>query len=267
MRNSGFYSTASAIIISVAMMSCLLTTSCNNNGCTKGSGGIVFVELDLEPFHTIFTENDFQVRIEQGSEQKVEVEGQQNIINEITTVVSDGIWLISLTGDCYENIDIVIRITIPTIQSIESTGADQVILNSFDSLDQLTVLVSGSGQFFQSGVLTLSDRLTLLSTGAGEMTANFITQRLEVVSSGSANMNLSGAATSQTVAVSGSGDYSAFGLTSNLCVIESSGSGNAEVTVSDEFEVNISGSGNVSYKGNPTITSNITGTGRLIDAN
>ncbi len=269
MRKTEPISRRSEILVALAIIYMLFVLpSCDNgNDCTNGEGDIVFVELDLQPFHTVFTENNFQVRIEQGEEQFVEVEGQQNIINDIITDVSDGIWLISLTGSCYENTDVVIRITIPTIKSIESTGADQVILNSFDSLDQLTVLVSGSGQFFQSGVLTLSDRLTLQSTGSGEMTANFNTQRLEILSSGSANMNVSGTTISQTVALSGSGNYSAFELTSNLCVIENSGSGNAEVTVLDEFDVKLLGSGNISYKGNPTITSTITGSGKLIDTN
>jgi len=255
-------------VIIAAFCTLFLLPSCDDgNGCIDASGGIVTVELDMEPFHSIITESAFEIQIEQGSEQIVEIDGHANIIDDIPLIVSDGIWLITLTGECYNSLDIVVRITLPAIKSIESTGADLVILNSFDSLDLLEVLVSGSGRFFQSGVLNLSDKLTLKSTGAGEMTANFNTERLDVLISGAADMNLSGTTTSQTVSMTGSGNYFAFGLTSNSCVIDNSGAGNAEVFVKDELDVRISGSGNVSYKGTPTITQLITGSGNLIDAN
>jgi putative autotransporter adhesin-like protein len=269
MKQSRSKATAAAVFFTVALMYTLfLIPSCDNgNGCTDGSGGTVTVELDLAPFHSIIAGSEVQIEIEQGTEQLVEVDGQQNIIDDITTQVSDGIWLIELTGNCYNNLDIVIRITLPTIKSIESTGTDRVILNSFDSLDQLTVLVSGAGLFFQSGVLNVSDKLTLQSTGAGEMTANFNTQSLEVLISGSANMNLSGSTTSHTGSLSGSGNCFAFDLSSKSCTINSSESGNTEVFVEDELDVTMSGSGNVSYKGSPTIISTITGTGELINAN
>lgn len=269
MRHSRYLrSTPTFIFALVAITTLFLFPSCDNgNGCVDGSGGIVTAELDLEPFHSIITESSFEVRIEQGTEQLVEVDGQQNIIDDITTEVSDGIWLITLTGNCYNDLDIVIRITLPTIKSIESAGADRVILNSFDSLDEVTILVSGAGQFFQSGALNLSDKLTLQSTGAGELKAHFTTDRLEVMISGAGSMNLSGTTNTQVVAMTGAGHYNAFDLASSICTMENSGAGNAEISVDDELDVTISGAGNVSYKGNPTITPTITGSGELINAN
>ena len=46
-----------------------------------------------------------------------------------------------------------------------------------------------------------------------------------------------------------------------------SGSGDAEVTVSDDLDVKITGSGDVYYKGNPDLDVNITGSGEVINAN
>ncbi len=269
MKQATYTSYTSRIVLAfTSILILFLTPSCDNgNGCIDGSGGTVTAELDLQSFHSIIAQSDFEIRIEQGTEQLVEVDGQQNIINDITTEVSDGIWLISLTGNCYNNLNIVIRITIPTVKSIESAGVDRVILNSFDSLDQLSILVSGAGRFFQSGVLNLSDQLTVQSTGSGEITANFNSERVEVMISGSENVNLSGTTNSQTVDMPGAGSYFAFGLASNSCTIDNTGAGNAEVSVEDELVVKISGSGNVSYKGDPMITSTVTGSGKLIDAN
>jgi len=269
MRQSIFTRYTPAIIIAIAVIYTLfLFPSCDDgNGCIDGSGDTVTEELELEPFHSIMTETAFEIQIEQGTEQLVEVDGQQNIINEITTDVSDGIWLISLPGECYNNLNIVMRITIPTLKLIESSGADRVILNSFDSLDQLQILVSGSGRFFQSGQLNISDQLTVQSTGSGEINAHFDSERLNVLVSGSGDVNLSGITDSQIISMTGAGNYYAFDLTSNSCIIENSGAGNAEISVGNELDAKISGSGNVSYKGNPTIISTITGSGELIDAN
>ena len=246
----------------------ILFVACNDgNGCIDGSGAIITVEKELEPFHSVITGSVFDVLFEQGAEQQVLIEGQQNIIDDITTEVSDGIWLISLTGTCYNNLDIVIHITLPTIKSIESTGSDRVILNSFDSLETLGIFVSGSGRFFQSGTLNVANKLTLQSTGSGEMTANFNSTSVEALMSGSGDMTLSGATIKQTVAVAGSGNYFAFALNSDTCAINNSGSGNAEVFVDSVLDVIISGSGNVSYQGNPKVIESITGSGQLINAN
>lgn len=258
-----------AILVALSMaFTIFLLPSCDNgNGCIDGSGGIISVPLNLNSFHSIVAESVFEIQIEQGTEQLVVIEGQQNIIDHISTIVSDSIWLISLTGECYNELDIVVKITLPTIKSIESIAADRVILNSFDNLDQFTVLVSGSGRFFQSGVLNISDRLVVESTGSGEIKANFDAERLDVLISGSADVILTGTTNSQAVTLSGSGSYLAFDLTSRICTMDNSGSGNAEVFVEDELQVKISASGNVSYKGSPTINSMITGSGKLIDAN
>lgn len=258
-----------ALLLAITLfVSTLMLPSCDDgNGCISGSGGIVTKVLNIGPFHSIIAESDFEIRLEQGTEQLVEVDGHENIIGDITTEVSDNIWMISLTGECYNSLDIVVRITLPTIKSVESNGADRVILNSFDSLDQLTLISSGAGPFFQSGVLNVSDRLEIQNTGSGDMAANFSTPRLEVSMTGSGSIHLTGDAISQTVGISGSGLYSAFDMASNICVIEHSGSGNAEVLVEDDLDVKLTGSGNISYKGNPTITSMVTGSGQLIDAN
>jgi hypothetical protein len=256
------------LVIAIAFSCLAITPSCNDdNGCKPGSGGIVIRELTLQPFNNVIAPASFQVRIEQGSEQSVEAEGHENIINDISTKVTDGVWVVSLIGDCYKDFDLTVRITLPVLEAVENSGSGDVILNSFDSLDQLTLLVSGSGQMFQSGVLNVSDLLTLQNSGSGAMTANFNTQRTDALLSGSGDIKLSGTTTSQSVVLSGSGSYSTFGLMSNICVMNSSGSGNAEISVSDELDANLSASGNISYKGMPTITSNVTGSGRLIDAN
>jgi hypothetical protein len=67
--------------------------------------------------------------------------------------------------------------------------------------------------------------------------------------------------------VSGSGDLKAFNFKTRRTETQISGSGNSEISVSENLTVRISGSGDVAYKGNPKIDSRISGSGRLINAN
>ena len=46
-----------------------------------------------------------------------------------------------------------------------------------------------------------------------------------------------------------------------------SGSGSAEVNVSEQLDIKISGSGDVYYRGNPSINIDISGSGDVKDAN
>lgn len=84
---------------------------------------------------------------------------------------------------------------------------------------------------------------------------------LEVIISGSGDVELAGRVRKQTILISGSGNYSAKDFRSTQCVIEITGSGNAVVNVTDSLNVIISGSGNVSYIGNPSVNKDISGSG------
>ena len=59
----------------------------------------------------------------------------------------------------------------------------------------------------------------------------------------------------------------AFDFLVNDCNIEIEGSGDVEVSCSDNLNVEIDGSANVYYKGTPTIDTDIRGSGYVIQSN
>ncbi len=109
----------------------------------------------------------------------------------------------------------------------------------------------------------------LLITGVGNMTTEneIDADDLEITLAGVGNFSLQGSTNELFVSLFGTGDINAFGLTTDICDINISGVGNAEVFVNNELDVTITGAGTVFYRGTPTVTSTITGDGSVIDAN
>ena len=114
---------------SVILLTMILMTSCQdrgNNGlfnCIEGEGDVVTQELLINEFTSVRSRGTSQVYITQGIDFKVEVEGQQNIIDNIETDIQDGEWEIEF-DECQKNFtDLKIYITMPVIKSLEVSGS------------------------------------------------------------------------------------------------------------------------------------------------
>lgn len=105
--------------------------------------------------------------------------------------------------------------------------------------------------------------------GTGRIDADGINNQegFEVFNEGTGRMSLSGNTNNLSIKIEGSGDISAFELYSTNCNTEIIGSGDLEISCSEELDVILEGSGNVFYKGNPVVHSNIDGSGEVIDSN
>lgn len=214
-------------------------------GCERGRGGTVVERLDLDAFHSIVLANDADVFLRQGPIQEVEVEAQSNIIDLLETRVRNGEWVIGYE-DCVRDHDRVrIYITLPDIRELT---------------------LSGSGDIYGENIFYLGD-VSVRITGSGDVDLEMEADDLDLLISGSGDLALSGLCDGQRTTISGSGDLQAFNLDSRTANIRISGSGDAEVFVTQFLDVLITGSGNVYYKGDPDIDVTITGSGRLIDTN
>jgi hypothetical protein len=260
--------TTSFILTSLLFAVLFGFTSCDNNDCISGTGNIVTREIDLAGFHSITSSGSMLITIEQADEQRVEVVSHQNIIDRLERDVIDSIWDIELEDNrCYKNTDITVRIYIPEIRMIETSGSIEVVLNTFNDLNNLDIECSGSARIFQSGILDIANRFSLDGSGSTEMVANFNAQHSDIDISGSADIKLQGSSTFQDINISGSAEIDAFDFVSDTCEVDISGSGDLDLHVNDYLDVDISGSGTIRYLGNPTIMSNISGSGNIIDAN
>ena len=117
--------------------------------------------------------------------------------------------------------------------------------------------------------ITIPDITGLTLTGVG----NFNTEgaidvdELDITLTGAGNFNLEGTADILNISLTGVGDVNTFPLNTNICNVNLSGVGNAEVSVNDELDVTITGVGSVFYRGEPVVTTTITGSGSVINSN
>ena len=242
LRNNAPYLTAFFLFVL-----CLITissfTSCKKDCFTKGSGPIVNQVFSVAEFNSVHLGVEGIVHVTQGPVQHLEVNGQQNILDRLSLKVKNGNLDIGFENYCgttsYQTLEI--YVTIPSVKALRISGSGTIETTNTVATDILNLDISGSGNISAS------------------VTAQSVIARI----SGSGNMNLSGTAIHSDVSISGSGNFFAFGLLTNSTEIDISGSGDAEVSVSDSLDVEINGSGNVRYKGQPVINSSLSGSGRI----
>jgi hypothetical protein len=225
--------------------------------------------------------------LKQGSPQKVEIEGDKEVLQKIETEVDGNKLVIEQEGNKWfnwgsEGDNIKIYITVPSIEALSVSGSGELVGQSRFTANNLDLNVSGSGELtidvdatgkldadvsgsgdiivkgkcnsFDSDV-SGSGKIELEATVAGK--ANF-----EI--SGSGKIHAKGSAQNVEAEISGSGKVLAANLETERCEIKITGSGDVEINVKNELDANISGSGTVSYKGNPSkVNSHASGSGSV----
>ncbi len=213
--------------------------------CVDGSGPVVTETINVPNFTGISLEISATVLISQGPVQEVVVEGKGNIIDELELDVNNGVWEID-TDRCVRDIgDLKIFITVPDLSVLK---------------------ISGSGDIISENTFVIGD-IEMNISGSGTMDVEMEADDIDAAISGSGELFLSGSADELKCRISGSGDLRAFNMQCRIAELNISGSGDAEVRVSDNLDVRISGSGDVFYKGNPTLNVQISGSGSVVDSN
>lgn len=214
--------------------------------CNEGEGQIITEELLLDDFSKVKLKTSGDVYVTQGDVQKVEVEGQQNIIYQLDLDVNNETWEIEFDECVRDYDDLKFYITLPEIKELNISGSGMIYGENDFAVGDLRLRISGSGD------------IDLALASSTDVDSKI---------SGSGKIKLQGSADRFKLKISGSGDYRAFDLDTEDGDIEISGSGDAEVTANDELDIKISGSGDVYYKGNPALRIDVSGSGNVVDAN
>ena len=240
-----------SIVKIIIVVSVLVLLSCDSstNWVTVGQdihGSGVPAE-EVRTFAGGCTEVQFAVagdlRIELGAQEELRIEAEDNLLGYIeSNVIGTTLQIREANGvDLEPTLPVTFDLTIGHLAEVTHVGVGTIdILNPVASQFSLTL------------------------AGVGEINAtNYTGQSLDASQAGVGDIRVSGSVGSQTVVVSGVGDYEGGALASVDAVVTLSSMGSATVRVSGTLDVTISGSGTVYYIGNPVITSNITGTGSL----
>jgi NifU-like protein involved in Fe-S cluster formation len=218
----------------------LAINTISSQSAIKGEGDVVKKEITLSSFDGIQLAIDAHVVLSQGKVQKVVLEGQQNIIDNIEKEIRGGSWSIEYDKRVKSAKPVTIYITLSKISDIAFSGSGSIsTTGKFSGLNDLDIAMSGSGDIRM------------------EVEADDV----DLAMSGSGNVQLSGSGAALNVAISGSGDVEASSFNVSACAVAISGSGDIMVFVNGDLDVAISGSGDVKYKGDAKVESRISGSG------
>lgn len=186
--------------------------------------------------------DSFNIHITQSDVNTVKVDAPENVQSQIKTEVKDGILVISADGNVKSEKEITITIGVKNLNSLDISGASDI-----HSDNQLN-----------------SDKLSISTSGAGDIHLDLKTNELKTTISGAGDVTLKGTAQLLDATVSGAGDLKASELEADKVKARVSGAGNAKVNVKQSLDAEVSGAGDIIYKGNPTDRNvNISGAGSV----
>lgn len=231
----------SSILLGLAV---LAITSCERERL-NGDGPIITETRDKSNFTEVQSSISGTVYVKQHATYKVEVSGQQNILNILQTDVINNKLVIkykpSIIIRKHENVTV--NIFMPDVSALNLGGSGNIRgLNIFNT-KSLKLDIGGSGNIDLPGV-----------------TAKNITAEI----SGSGNINVVNGTTDYLrLKIEGSGSLDLLNVAATEAITETNGSGQTKLTATQKLHATINGSGSVYYKGNPVVNTVISGSGSV----
>lgn len=211
---------------------------------TRGNGNVVSQDRSVGSFNAISTSGSFDLVVTDGSSHKVTVEAEDNL-QEFVVVETEGNTL-KIRNKKFSNFratkSITIHVTAPDLEAIR---------------------LSGSGNVKSENRLDGSQKFEVRSSGSGNIQLELETTQLSAHISGSGNITLKGKAKEMEGSISGSGNIRARELQSDITSVKISGSGSAEVVANEKLDSKIAGSGDVKFWGNGSVNSKVAGSGSV----
>ena len=181
------------------------------------------------------------LKITQCDEESLTLHAPRYVIDDIESTVDDGVLRLGYVS--------------PKVTSLKVHR--EVLSYDLKLKDLLKISISGSGRALIPDLD--NDHLTAIISGSGKISLGKLTaDHFEARVSGSGSIVVSGDVETQAIVMSGSEN-----LISDFSEAKISGSGCADLTVSDELSVVISGSGSLSYSGYPDIYKKVSGSGKV----
>lgn len=226
-------------------------SSCDDflaSDCIKGNKEVIKESRDFSNFNSISNYISANVRINKGSEYKVEVEADENLQNLIVINNENNNLVIKHKDNiCISNpTKLEIRITMPEVNSLNVFGSGDIYIYDHFTPKELNLKINGSGNIF-------GDTLEIGKLNCGI--------------NGSGDIRISGEANSIISQINGSGNIDTRDMKSMSVNASISGSGDI-YCYTNYLNAIINGSGDIYYKQNKMgaafrIESKVNGSGRV----
>ncbi|RYZ96563.1 MAG: DUF2807 domain-containing protein [Sphingobacteriaceae bacterium] len=204
-------------------------------------------------FNSIASAGSFNVHVKIDGTESLKITGDEEVINDIETTVSDGKLKIGSKNKnswtkLFNNKRVDIYITAKSLSGLSSSGSGNIKLDG-NLTGNAEIWASGSGSITAA---VNANELQIALSGSGNVTSSISTKELTASVSGSGGMSLSGNVTNANIKVSGSGNLRAKDLKADVVSASVSGSGNINITAEKTISAQTSGSGRITYSGNAT---------------
>lgn len=204
-------------------------------------------DFKVPPFEGVSLLTSFNIHIRQGNQQKVQMDGNDALLDQLDIYVKNNVLIISMKKSShgnYGNAKIKGSITLPQLNKVHLAGSGNIYVHAFSNLKDLSFSLTGSGNITTEGDLQLSGKFKGSLAGSG-------------------NMQACGQAASARFSISGSGNLKAACMQVSQAHASISGSGDITLHAVNNLSASISGSGDVRYKGQPQIEQKIIGSGNV----
>ena len=219
-------------------------------GFAKSTGKIVTITRPTDSnFTRILLNDNVNLVITQGNTYSIKLEGGENLLPGITTLISDSLLTIQNTNTfnwmrSYDK-EITAYVTLPHIFELEYQATSRV--SNVDTIREDSLTVSATG-----------------GSGYIDLTINTGTSKLSIIN-GSVDMKIQGSTGVNFIYSGGYGPFRCIDLQSDFLFMRNASTNDCYVTVKKHFEYEITNLGNIYYSGNPPeISGTITGDGKLV---
>ncbi len=155
-----------AISVTLVLILPVLLSSCIHG--VRGSGVRKTEQRDLSTFNAIETSGVFDVEVNCQKPATLEIEADDNILPLVQTDVRGGVLYVSTTKSFSSSGGIKLRITVPDLASVKSTGAGKFNISGVKN-DKFEIRSTGAATMVASGQ---SKSVKISSTGAGKIDAH-----------------------------------------------------------------------------------------------
>lgn len=191
------------------------------------------IDQSLKPFTQITLNGNFNLEFIQGTDERVIMEGKEQVLDEIEIIQSGG------------------KLTIGKRDEDQWKGMKKVYVRLY--FRELNRMVLNGISQIKCETPIASPELTIECNGIRGIDMHLEVGHLVAVFNGVGNTYLYGTADKADIDYTGIGNLEAFDLKTEQMKIESTGIGRVEVCALSELDVVASGIGSVRYIGNPNI--------------
>jgi hypothetical protein len=214
---------------------------------TTGSGKTATESRTVGEFQAITSAASIDVRVKQGPQAPLQLQGDDNLLALLETVVentANGATLVvrwKSGTSIYNRSRMQLSVVVPRLSAFTLTGSGDAAIEAFNT-PSLKLTVSGSGDIKVPGLTT---------------------DELQVSVAGSGDVGGAGKATRVKVTVAGSGDVRLGDMKADDVSVSVAGSGDVAVHADKSLDVKVAGSGDVVYSGAAVVKKSVAGSGSV----